>query len=92
MPDAQLRNGGEAVELAERAVKLPNGAENPALLDTLGACYAEAGRFDDALRTAEGAGALAERGGHADLAAGIRKHAELYRQKQPIRDIPQPAR
>src|ERR1039458_5891382 len=41
-PDAALRNGTEAVSLAERAVRLSDG-HAPAFLDTLAAAYAEAG-------------------------------------------------
>ena len=47
-PNASVRDGAEAVELAQRAVKLSGGQE-PAILDTLAAAYAEAGRFADAV-------------------------------------------
>ncbi len=50
-PNASIRNGAEAVELAERALKLSVGNE-PAVLDTLAAAYAEAGRFPEAIATA----------------------------------------
>ena len=46
-PDPSVRNGSEAVRLAERAVQL-TGAREPTLLDTLAAAYAEAGRFQEA--------------------------------------------
>ena len=48
-PNASLRNGAEAVELAQRAVKL-SGGQDPAILATLAAAYAEAGRFSDAVQ------------------------------------------
>ena len=47
-PNASVRNGMEAVELAERALKLSGGNE-PAILGTLAAAYAEAGRFPEAV-------------------------------------------
>ena len=51
-PNASVRNGTEAVELAERALKLSGGNE-PAILGTLAAAYAEAGRFPEAAATAQ---------------------------------------
>ena len=57
-PNASVRNGAEAVELAQRAVELSGGRE-PAILDTLAAAYAEAGRFPEAVKTAQRAAALA---------------------------------
>ncbi len=56
--DAAVRDGDEAVRLAERAVRLTQ-ERHPALLDTLAASYAAAGRFDDAVATAEEAHQLA---------------------------------
>ena len=57
-PEASVRNGAEAVELARRAVKLSDGQE-PAILGTLAAAYAEAGRFPEAVQTARKALKLA---------------------------------
>ena len=50
-PNASIRNATEAVELAQRAVQLSDGRE-PAVLGTLAAAYAEAGRFPEAVQTA----------------------------------------
>ena len=50
-PNASIRNGAEAIELAQRAVQLSDGRE-PAVLGTLAAAYAEAGRFPEAVQTA----------------------------------------
>ncbi len=47
-PDPELRNGAEAVRLAERACALWKDRD-PNLLDTLAAAYAEAGRFPEAV-------------------------------------------
>jgi protein O-mannosyl-transferase len=49
-PDPSVRNGTEAVRLAQRACELTHNS-NPALLDTLAAAYAEAGQFDEAIAT-----------------------------------------
>lgn len=56
---AEWRNGAEAVRLAERANALTDYADVN-YLDTLAAAYAEAGRFDDAVRTARQALARVE--------------------------------
>jgi tetratricopeptide (TPR) repeat protein len=82
-PNASVRNGDEAVELAARAVKL-SGAKDPATLDTLAAAYAEAGRFREAVQTARQALALAtER-----LAGDLKARIALYESKHPFRDTP----
>ena len=84
-PDASLRNGTRAVELAERALKLAGGI-NPILYRTLAAAYAESGRFDDAIATAERGREFAEREGNRELTdefVGVLAH---YRQHQPMRD------
>jgi tetratricopeptide (TPR) repeat protein len=50
--DSQVRDGAEAVRLAEHACDLTQH-KIPALLDTLAAAYAEAGDFPRAISTAE---------------------------------------
>ncbi len=50
-PNASIRNGAEAIELAERTARLSDRRE-PAVLGTLAAAYAEAGRFPEAVETA----------------------------------------
>ncbi len=57
-PEASIRNGPEAVALARRAVQLGDGRDAD-LLATLAAAYAEAGRFSEAVETAERAISLA---------------------------------
>jgi tetratricopeptide (TPR) repeat protein len=51
-PDAALRNGPEAVRLAELACALA-GRTAPEMLAALAAAYAEAGRFSEAIKSAE---------------------------------------
>ncbi len=50
-PDARLRDGPRAVQLAERACG-NTGYQQPVLIGTLAAAYAEGGQFDQAVATA----------------------------------------
>jgi tetratricopeptide (TPR) repeat protein len=81
---ASLRNGPEAVELAERAVRLAGG-EEPALLDTLAAAYAEAGRFPEAVETAHRALDAATAHNDRRLAEEVRARIALYEARAPFR-------
>jgi len=83
-PDAALRNGEQAVALAERAIEVA-GPENPWMLDTLAAARANAGQFPAAVETAGKALALAEQAGNAALAEEIRGREALYRAGKPYR-------
>ncbi len=56
--DASLRNGAEAVNLAQRAAGLTKDGD-PDILDVLAAACAETGRFPEALQTARKAMDLA---------------------------------
>ena len=82
--DAALRNGSEAVTLAEHAVELTSGRE-PALLATLAAAYAEAGRFDRAVELEKRATDLATQQGNAPLATTLRTRLTQLEAKTPIR-------
>ncbi|HVM48756.1 MAG TPA: tetratricopeptide repeat protein [Candidatus Acidoferrum sp.] len=84
-PDPELRDGTEATALALRACRLTDYKE-AYMLGTLGAAYAEAGRFSQALESAEKAAALADQEGDAETAAINRKLAALYRAGQPYRE------
>ncbi len=82
-PDPALRDGPRAVELATRLCELTRyGAPRP--LDILGAAYAEAGRFPEALRAAAKAAELARHQGQTRLAEEIAGHLERYRHSQPF--------
>ena len=85
-PDSRIRNGAKAVQLAEHANELTKN-QNPIMVITLAAAYAEVGRFPEALKAAEHGLYLAEDAGSVSLAATIREHISLYRAKQPVRDI-----
>jgi hypothetical protein len=56
------------------------------LVGTLAAAYAEAGRYDDAIVTAQKACALAEKSGEQDLLEKNQKLLELYRAHQPYHE------
>ena len=86
-PKADVRNGAEALLLARNACQA-GGQPNPALLDTLAAALAEAGRFDEAVTTATRAADLAAGAGRTELAAAIRARAQLYAARQPYRESP----
>ena len=81
-PDASLRDGHRAVELALSTEQL-SGSGNASVLDTLAAAYAEAGRYPEAVKTARRALELA---GSGPIADDIRKHLELYQTGQPFHE------
>lgn len=83
--DASLRNGKEAVDLALKAVN-STGAQNPAVLDTLAAAYAEAGRFAEAVQTARRAAALAAHRNESELAKSIAARIVLYEAGKPFHE------
>jgi len=84
-PDASIRNGAEAVDLAERAARLSSGRE-PSILGTLAAAYAEAGKFPEAVKTAETAASLASKRGDTALAGALRTQIRSYRSGSPYHE------
>ena len=83
-PRTELRNGHQAVELARRACEL-TGRLQPAMLLTLAAAYAEAGRFDDATATARQAENLAGRTGEKEVEEKARRLRAVVESRQPFR-------
>jgi Flp pilus assembly protein TadD len=83
-PDARVRNGKEAVMLAERAASLTSRAD-AVILDALGAAYAEMGRFAEATEAARRALRLAESGDRM-MADAINARLALYAGQKPFRD------
>jgi Flp pilus assembly protein TadD len=75
--DSRWRNGGEAVRLAERACQLTQYKE-AFLIGTLAAAYAEAGRFSDAVATAQKARTVALAHEEKEIAASNEHLLELY--------------
>jgi tetratricopeptide (TPR) repeat protein len=82
--DISVQNGVKAVEFAQRTCELI-GYKEPALLDTLAAAYAAAGRLDDAVTAAQRAVNIAKARGQDELAGEIQKRMELYKAGQPYR-------
>jgi len=82
-PDDAQRNGAEAVRSAEKANELAR-SRDPSYLDTLGAAYAEAGRFQDAVRTTRQAVDLANQLGLPELAKVYQDRVTLYEQSKPF--------
>jgi tetratricopeptide (TPR) repeat protein len=84
-PDAAIRNGGEALAFAVRAVEI-SGGNDARLLDTLAAAYAEKGQFANAALTARRAQARALQEKQPALAEEIGIRIALYEKEQPFRD------
>ncbi|MGD9647723.1 MAG: acyltransferase family protein [Pirellulales bacterium] len=83
-PDDSLRNGAEAVRLAE-AAEQQLGDSQIFTLDVLAAAYAEAGRFDEAVEVARRAIDAAIATQNVGLAAEVRERQRLYQNRQPYR-------
>jgi protein O-mannosyl-transferase len=77
-PDPHLRNGQEAVSLGERACQLTQYQE-AVFIGTLAAAYAEAGRFNDAIVTAQKAHDLALAHGQKEIADRNTYLMQLYK-------------
>jgi tetratricopeptide (TPR) repeat protein len=86
-PAPEHRNGIEAIELAKKACELTKYKE-PRYLGTLDACYAEAGRFGEALAIAKQAEALALNCGQKQIAEAAAQRRKLYESNQPYRQGP----
>ncbi|HVM50997.1 MAG TPA: tetratricopeptide repeat protein, partial [Candidatus Acidoferrum sp.] len=86
-PDTRFRNGTEAVDLASRAVTLTQ-TNQAGSLDTLAGALAEAGRFAEAVSTAQNAARLAQSQTNAALAGEIQAHVDVLKQHKPLREQP----
>jgi tetratricopeptide (TPR) repeat protein len=84
-PDASVRNGAQAVGLAQQAEQL-SGGKDPAIITILAAAYAEAGRFPDALTTAQKALALATAQTNTAVVNALRVQIKCYQAGSPFRD------
>jgi len=80
---APLRNGHNAVKLAQRANQLSEGG-NPVILCTLAAAYAETGRFPEAETTAQHALQLARTQSNTALADELQSQMKLYQAGIPF--------
>ncbi len=75
--DPSVRNGAKAVQLAEQAVLATDG-NDPVLLHTLAAAYAENREFDKAVAAAKDALQIADANGITSLAESLRSKIALY--------------
>jgi protein O-mannosyl-transferase len=84
-PSADVRDGSQAVRLAERACRLTRHT-NLWYLHTLAAAYAESGDYPHAVAAAEQARRLAASSAQSNLIAIAEHRLQLYRSGQPYRD------
>jgi tetratricopeptide (TPR) repeat protein len=84
-PQASLRNGHKAVELAQQANQLSGGGK-PVILCTLAAAYAETGRFPEAEATVQSALQLAKAQSNTALANVLESQLKLYQAGIPFHD------
>jgi hypothetical protein len=90
-PDAERRNGAYAVELAEGACELTQ-YQQTFMVCTLAAAYAETGRFEEAISTAQRACALASARGEPELLKINQELLALYLKHQPYHEPRQPVK
>ena len=84
-PDDDVRDGVDAVHLAERFLRSPGQKGDGTRLDILACAYAEAGRFEEAKHTADRAIAMASKADKPDLAAAMTARLELFKQGHAYR-------
>jgi two-component SAPR family response regulator len=74
------------VQLAQHACELTH-YQQTTLIGTLAAAYAEAGRFDDAIATAQRAISVAQQNNEKGLVQANQNLLEIYRQHKPYHQI-----
>jgi Flp pilus assembly protein TadD len=85
--DGSVRDGAEAVRVAEHACRL-SGYKEARTLGTLAAAFAEAERFPEAVATGQRAIELAKAGGNTRFAAVNEQLLRLYRAGRPYHEPP----
>jgi tetratricopeptide (TPR) repeat protein len=86
-PDSSIRNGAEALALADRAEQL-TGGKNSAILDTFSEALAENGRFAQAIEVEQDALELAEKHSNPTLETKLKAHLASNAANAPIREAP----
>jgi Flp pilus assembly protein TadD len=89
--DDSVRNGTEAVALAEKACQQTQN-QDAMTMGTLAAAYAEVGRFAEAVRTADKAANLAAAAGDSRFATINTQLLQLYRAGKPYHEKAPPPR
>jgi Flp pilus assembly protein TadD len=85
--DPNLRNGSEAIQLAERADSVSSRSEkHPTVLRILAAAYAEAGKFAEAKETAQHALEASNLQDNTTLSNALRDEIALYELGLPYRN------
>jgi protein O-mannosyl-transferase len=84
-PDAAVRNGAQALELAERAANL-TGRRDVIALEALMAAYAEQGQFAEAVATGREALLLAQTSGNTLFVGALQREIALCEAGQNLRD------
>ncbi|HEX3619810.1 MAG TPA: tetratricopeptide repeat protein [Candidatus Udaeobacter sp.] len=84
-PEDSVRDGAQAVQLAEQALRI-SGGRIPVIFRTLAAAYAEKGMFARAIQTAQRGIELANGQGNSGLAAELQTNIGLYQDEKPLRD------
>jgi tetratricopeptide (TPR) repeat protein len=83
--DSRVRNGREAVELAEKACELTQ-YKKVRLLNALGAAQAESGKFEQASATAQKALEVARSTGQTSLVPMTESLLKLYQSGKPYHE------
>jgi tetratricopeptide (TPR) repeat protein len=83
--DVTPRGKARAIELAEKAIEQTR-KQQAAIIDTLAAAYANAGRYAEAVRTAELAVSLATKNGSTALSEVLRDHLRSFQAGRPLRE------
>lgn len=83
--DDKIRNGTEALRLAQEACRLTN-YQHVQTVNTLAAAYAESGDFDSAVKTAQQALDLAKSQGESRLVAVIENLRQRYVRREAYRE------
>ncbi|MBL9171187.1 MAG: ASPIC/UnbV domain-containing protein [Verrucomicrobiales bacterium] len=83
-PDPAMRDGASAVVWAEKAAQLTN-RRDVTVLDTLGASYAQAGRFADAVAALKDAIELVKISGDEGRRIKLQRNLELYESRKSFR-------
>jgi protein O-mannosyl-transferase len=84
-PDASIRNGSKALELAKRALEI-SGHRNARIWRLAAAAYAENGQFSEAIDAARKGLKLAEAEGNDNLAHTLEMNIVLFQNNSPLRD------
>jgi tetratricopeptide (TPR) repeat protein len=85
-PNTELRQPDEAVRLAELACEIVSQPDAHRLA-ILAAAYAEANRFDEAVRTIQRAIQLAEAQQNRTMAEELRRQRRLYENRTPFDSV-----